>query len=425
MTLQQRLHRSDHRENAVDRSAFAKAVADALRGFHDPVHLQISPLVTWLSVRDIGPGQAPASRRRLLRNAVERLRPSPSLASSRPEWLGYRLLWSTYVQTKSRYVVCDELGLSEASYYRIRREALAGIVSVLWSHHEALTSSPASTHSSEETGDHQLLSDQMTRIAAASMQQYVNLAEVIASAEEIAAPLLQKEGLALRIDAPKGLPLVRGDPVILRQIVLGVLTEAIGLSPKDPLILKVRHCGDHISCSLGNLGAAPWPDTDTSGAERLGITRSLLSSHGGSLAIHDRNGKLGISFDLPVMTLEIVLIVGDDEDTRRLYRRYLEGEHYLVEEAPSAQALRRALADGKPDLVLLDVLMPREDGWDILRYLKSDLDLETIPVVVCSVLSQPQLALAMGASRVLHKPIQQEALLSAIREALPQEHSGL
>ena len=67
-----------------------------------------------------------------------------------------------------------------------------------------------------------------------------------------------------------------------------------------------------------------------------------------------------------------------------------------------------------PDLILLDVLLPRQDGWIILKALKSQARTAHIPVVVCSVIAQPELALALGAAEVLTKPISPEALLAAV-----------
>ena len=71
--------------------------------------------------------------------------------------------------------------------------------------------------------------------------------------------------------------------------------------------------------------------------------------------------------------------------------------------------------------MLLDVLMPQEDGWDILQSLKTLPETASIPVVICSVLSQPHLALALGAAEVLRKPISEETLLATVKKVLALE----
>jgi len=67
--------------------------------------------------------------------------------------------------------------------------------------------------------------------------------------------------------------------------------------------------------------------------------------------------------------------------------------------------------------------MPREDGWDVLQQLRTSPATVSTPVIICSVLSQPQLAVSLGASAVLSKPLSREALLTAIGQVLPPEDS--
>jgi CheY-like chemotaxis protein len=89
-----------------------------------------------------------------------------------------------------------------------------------------------------------------------------------------------------------------------------------------------------------------------------------------------------------------------------------------VRSARTTAELRVQLGEELPDLVLLDVLMPREDGWDMLNYLKKEPATSNIPVVICSVLSQPSLALSLGAEEVLRKPIQEETLVKTVQRVL-------
>jgi len=80
--------------------------------------------------------------------------------------------------------------------------------------------------------------------------------------------------------------------------------------------------------------------------------------------------------------------------------------------------VRDALAAMTPDLILLDVLMPQQDGWRLLQGLKTQEDTATIPVVICSVLGQSDLATALGAAAVVQKPISEEVLVATVGQIL-------
>ena len=67
--------------------------------------------------------------------------------------------------------------------------------------------------------------------------------------------------------------------------------------------------------------------------------------------------------------------------------------------------------------------MPRRDGWTILQHLKETPRTADIPVIVCSVIDQPQLALTLGAAQVLNKPFTSGALVRAIQELLVRADS--
>ena len=83
-----------------------------------------------------------------------------------------------------------------------------------------------------------------------------------------------------------------------------------------------------------------------------------------------------------------VLIVDDDPEIRSVVRMILESRGMRVEEAPTGEdALDRLRGEeAKPDLVLLDVMMPGMTGWEVLKELKDDPELRSIPVVMLSAL---------------------------------------
>jgi CheY-like chemotaxis protein len=372
--------------------------------------------------------------RQALRDAIDRLRPDESIPFGRPEWLGYRVLWLRYVECLDQPDVCEEVAFSRAAFYRHHREALDAVTSLLWTQYQASRSASAMPEEPESppAHEHALSEDppaaETARIAStrlftdAATWESVDVKAVLVKVGEILAPLLAQQTISLHTICPASLPAVDGDPALLRQILLNVLTEGIRLAAGDRLYLEAQAKRGDIVWRLCGIRSIDERQLDSTVG--LTVSKELLDACGGRLWI-DATGVDGFALcvTIPVRATQevepsIVLIIDDDMDTVELYRRYLQAHRYRVLVAHNSCTMREILAESSPDLVLLDVLMPGEDGWDILGYIRITPESADIPVIICSVLHQANLALASGATAVLQKPIDQATLLRTIRKIL-------
>ena len=118
----------------------------------------------------------------------------------------------------------------------------------------------------------------------------------------------------------------------------------------------------------------------------------------------------------------LVLIVDDDDGVRAFVRANLELEGYTVREAASAQEGLALLEEQLPDLILLDVMMPQVDGWEMLRLLHERHGVGSIPVIMFSgQVDEGTLAAATerGASGVLGKGFDPQELIESAKRTLP------
>jgi CheY-like chemotaxis protein len=105
-----------------------------------------------------------------------------------------------------------------------------------------------------------------------------------------------------------------------------------------------------------------------------------------------------------------VLVIDDDADARDLLRRFLAREGFdTITAADGAEGLRLA-RQFKPSLITLDVVMPRMDGWAVLRQLQADPELAGVPVVMLSILDEQEKGFALGAADYLIKPFNRDRL---------------
>ena len=132
----------------------------------------------------------------------------------------------------------------------------------------------------------------------------------------------------------------------------------------------------------------------------------------------DRSGRGGP----PSTSGPLVLIVDDDERLREYVRVNLEAEGYVVREASSADEGLAALDEESPDLILLDVMMPKVDGWEMLQRVQEKHGVGAIPVIMFSGKVDEESAAeatSRGAQGFIGKPFDPRALIESTKQLLP------
>ena len=117
----------------------------------------------------------------------------------------------------------------------------------------------------------------------------------------------------------------------------------------------------------------------------------------------------------------LILLVDDDERVRELVRVNLEFEGYRIREAGGAEEGLAAIEDARPDLVLLDVMMPQVDGWEMLRRIQERHGAGAIPVVMFSGKADAgeTEAAAAGAQGFIGKPFDLQQLIDQTKQIAP------
>ena len=97
-----------------------------------------------------------------------------------------------------------------------------------------------------------------------------------------------------------------------------------------------------------------------------------------------------------------------------LFRRYLADEDYRLVGVRDGQEGLRLADETQPDIIVLDVMIPQQDGWEVLQRLRTQESTCHIPVIICSVLDDPKLAFSLGADDFLAKPLTQSRFLATL-----------
>ena len=125
-----------------------------------------------------------------------------------------------------------------------------------------------------------------------------------------------------------------------------------------------------------------------------------------------------VTLTLPALGRLPVLVIDDNADTVQLLERYVSGTRYVLIGAQDPEAALELAARFAPQMIVLDVMMPQVDGWRLLGRLRQEPLTAGLPVIVCTILAQEELALHLGASGFIRKPVTRQAFLEALDHQL-------
>jgi signal transduction histidine kinase/DNA-binding response OmpR family regulator len=111
---------------------------------------------------------------------------------------------------------------------------------------------------------------------------------------------------------------------------------------------------------------------------------------------------------------KVVLAIDDNPDAIDLIRKYLEKDYKVIGILSSEEAIKKA-KEIKPVAITLDIMMPKKDGWQVLRELKEDEETKDIPVIIVSIIDNKTLAFSLGATDYFVKPLDGHSLLRKIK----------
>ena len=296
----------------------------------------------------------------------------------------------------------------------------------------------------------------LSKIEAGKTEIYIETFEVESLVSQVQAtitPLIMKNNNRFTVHVDPDAGVLQTDQTKLRQNLLNLLSNASKFTHDGSISLSVRRYpgregADWIEFAVTDTGIGMTPeqkaklfqaftqaDSSTSrnyGGTGLGlaITKHFCLMLGGDIRVDTEHGK-GSSFTMRVPCNHpqverpaiqetaspaeaTVLIIDDERASRESLSAALIREGYRVLSAPGGREGLRLARQEKPDAIILDVIMPEIDGWTVLRWLKSDPELSTIPVILVTVLGDQDMGLALGAAEHLTKPIDPQELLEVL-----------
>ncbi|HET8654120.1 MAG TPA: response regulator [Longimicrobiaceae bacterium] len=319
----------------------------------------------------------------------------------------------------------------------------------------------------------------ISKVEAGKMELHLESFAVGPLVQEVvdtARPLVEQQNNTLEISLPGEPGEMYADEVKLRQMLLNLLSNAGKFTESGTVTLRMRRgrgtAGEGlVRFEVSDTGRGmtreqvsrlfqPFVQVDAEAARRhggtglgLAITRRFAELMGGGIQVRSMPGK-GTTFivHLPARVADLprpialptplgavkresgalpaapggtVLVIDDDSPAREVIHRTLSREGLRVLEAMTGAEGLRLAREAQPDVITLDVLLPGgPDGWSILASLKRDPALRHIPVLMMTIVDDQNVGFALGAADYLVKPVDREALLTAVQRHVQERAPG-
>jgi CheY-like chemotaxis protein len=429
----------------MTREQFVNDLRDALTHLCDPERLRHSPLADLFDVADRF--DTFSALQGLLTEAIESLEPDHGEAPESRSWRIYECLYYRYVQQFGPQEVAEQLGIGLRHLRREQRAAVDVLADRLWQKYrlgnwvqnrEAAETTPgveakgtavSATLASDvlATSDVPTINEELAWLKSVPPDSSTPLAETLPTVLELAQPLASRRGVQLDTETGAGLPYIAAHPVAVNQILLSLLGIVIHRVPGGQVRLAVQPEGNEVQIHIRGLEPGPaLPSSDTLAMSEddrasLDLARQLTELSDGRLVVSDYDQALDISLILPTVEQVAVLLIDDNVDTLQLLARYATGTRYHVtgtRDPEEAMELAEALS---PEIIVLDVMMPQVDGWKVLGRLSHHPLMERVPILVCTILAQKELALTLGASGFVRKPVTRQDFLAALDQVARAE----
>ncbi len=391
------------RSKLADAWPDAQAVHEALERLYQNVELAGSALATRLPKLARIPDLVPRAQatRNLLLNAIEALRPlrpaPPHVLAAR----SYEVLSLRYVSGLAIEEVAERLAIGERQVYRDLRRAEEELAALLRS--QAASAAPEPPSLQEELA------------LVEPTPQWVDLADLIAHAVDTVRPLLVQRQIDLAYSGPQQGIMAMVRPAILRQVLVQTLSALAQSLSQETLQLNLHVSDAEAARLIQVLLPRPAP------LARLDLLQAAMAM-GQSIGVdcslvHDASGVRAVTLALRAAATRPVLIVEDNPGACELYARYLQDTEWQAVAVHDPRLAEETAVAWRPAAIILDLLMPEIDGWSVLQRLRLDPRTAQIPVIVCSVINDAELAAALGAVASFKKPISRLDLLTALAQA--------
>lgn len=392
---------------------FLYAVKQILERFYDFPFLNVHSLAKSIQTPRMRPSETDGQRlRRIVLAALEELKPASEAEQKSLQSRYYNLLNLRYVESNTMQQVARELGISERQAYRDLKRAEDSLAALLWERVGRSISPKIGEGERKPSGEGNGAPPAAEIESIELHLSLVSAQELLQNAVRAVERLSEQQGVTLLTHLPPEAVMVYTDPRLAQQILINLISHIIQQAQTTRVDAGLYQVGEQAVFEFCFL-------LDTSQASVSvdnPVTLHFIKQLGWRLVNEIQPEKGAQRLALVSADEERLLLVIDDHPPLiELIRRYLTPYRCQVIGVSSPQEGLMMASSLHPDVILLDVMMPDMDGWNVLQRLRNIPELAGIPVVICSIFNDPRLAYSLGATAILPKPVKREQLIEVLQ----------
>jgi CheY-like chemotaxis protein len=402
--------------------AFAHDLREALTHLYDPIY-QPTPLLRRVLVqqdanqRDAYPE---GSVQQLVIAAIQRHKPGPDVPPSARSRRLYDLLACRYVQELTQEETAERLGITPRHLRREQQQAVQMLAQWLWEQQTApgLSLPEPASGSTGQTWRAQV-QQELAVLETSEPGAVADVADIVAQVVRLERGLAANHGCRLIPCAAELGLLARLHPSVLRQLLIVAVQKLVRVAPGGEVSFGVWEEGDALRIEVTGAPVA---------AEVAPVSEFIVEAagtRGGQADVFRAGEQVSFRICLPRAQPLTILVADDNADIIHTYRRYTERTRFRIVHAVGGQQALELAHQLRPAAIVLDVMLPDMDGWEVLTRLHENLETRETPVIVCSVVRQEELAQALGATLYLPKPVRRQELIQALERLLAPDSAAV
>ena len=404
-------------------TSFSKHLRNSLNHLYDLDYLRQSPLIIDFGI--INRFDVSSVLQRLLVDAIENLRPGisePPLSENRKI---YEILYFRYIQQFKQEEVAHHIGVSARQFRREQNHALDVLATLLWNryHHEK----PAEKTTSMgriPPGDKNAVptASDWEWVKESHAERVANLKMFTSEIQNMMQPVAAHYNATIQLYCSPSVPELSTHPVAARQILLNLLQAAINHSAAvetvpTVIVLRVEPAASFVEFQITTSATQQVPPSKKEQQGNLVKAAAYLAQlSGGRLTMQEKQIGFACQLMLPSVNGIAVVAMDDNRDILELLERYTAGTRYHLIGSNQAEHLIDLVVHTQAQIIVLDVMMPKIDGWELLGRLRRHPQTAHVPVIILTILDQEELALSLGARALVLKPVTQDRFLAALDE---------